>query len=174
VNIKQAITSGYRNSFRIKGRASRSEYWYFVLFYVVIDVVFQIFSRHTVSPGRTGSASLVLLLIDMALALVVIASLVPLVAVEVRRVHDSGRSGWWIGATVIYSLSMDAIFGVEFFRSVKAHDVGPFLGSIMAGDHMGLIIGLVGLMALSIAVFIFTVLPGTSGDNPYGPNPLTR
>ncbi|MEV0399682.1 DUF805 domain-containing protein [Actinoallomurus sp. NPDC050550] len=72
-----------RNYAGFVGRARRTEYWMFVLFNVIITVVLD--------------------LIGMAVKLVSIlgfvyglAVLIPSIAVGVRRLHDTGRSGWWL------------------------------------------------------------------------------
>lgn len=63
------------------GRARRSEYWYFALFYFIIAVVLYFI----------GAMIKTALLYD----LYVLATIIPSIAVTVRRLHDTGRSGWW-------------------------------------------------------------------------------
>jgi uncharacterized membrane protein YhaH (DUF805 family) len=69
------------------GRARRKEYWFFVLFSFIISVI--------------------LSLIDWAIGINVLASiyglaiLLPSLGVSVRRLHDTGRSGWWIFINLI-------------------------------------------------------------------------
>jgi uncharacterized membrane protein YhaH (DUF805 family) len=58
------------------GRAMRSEYWWFALFIVLVSLALSMFSN-TVS----GLFSL--------------ATLLPSIAAAARRLHDTGRSGWW-------------------------------------------------------------------------------
>lgn len=71
------------------GRAQRAEYWYFFLFYILIFIGLSIIDGVTGSfSGETGMGLLGGL---MSLAL-----LIPSVAVGVRRLHDTGRSGWWL------------------------------------------------------------------------------
>ena len=65
------------------GRARRKEYWYFQLFYILIFIVIVIIDDVISGDG--------LLLIPYCLAM-----LIPQLAVCVRRLHDSGKSGWWI------------------------------------------------------------------------------
>lgn len=62
------------------GRARRSEYWWFYLFYILCTVVLEII----VIAARNG------------LPFILILGLVlPSLAAIVRRLHDTGRSGWW-------------------------------------------------------------------------------
>ncbi len=71
------------------GRSRRSEYWYFVLFYVLIAVGLSIID--TVTGTMSVEAGIGLLSGLFALALIV-----PSFAVGVRRLHDIGKSGWWL------------------------------------------------------------------------------
>lgn len=71
------------------GRSRRSEYWYFVLFYVLICIVLAIVD------GMTGTLSPVTG-IGLLGALFAIAMIIPSITVGVRRLHDIGKSGWWL------------------------------------------------------------------------------
>jgi uncharacterized membrane protein YhaH (DUF805 family) len=71
------------------GRARRKEYWYFVLFYVIILVVLLVIDGFV--GTQLGGAGFGILTCIYALAV-----LIPALAVTVRRLHDTGRSGWWI------------------------------------------------------------------------------
>ena len=71
------------------GRARRSEYWYFLLFYMlilialsVVDVVLGWFSTDAGVGVLSGIYTLALL--------------IPSLSVSVRRLHDTDRSGWWL------------------------------------------------------------------------------
>lgn len=85
------------------GRAQRAEYWYFVLIYVFLYIGLSIID----AVAGTFSAQ-----VDMGLfgAFLAIALFIPSIAVAVRRLHDTGRSGWWllmgflplIGAIVLF------------------------------------------------------------------------
>jgi uncharacterized membrane protein YhaH (DUF805 family) len=71
------------------GRASRKEYWYFLLFNIIISVAL------AVVDGITGSFSA-----DAGMGLLggvyTLAVLIPGLAAAVRRLHDTDRSGWWL------------------------------------------------------------------------------
>ena len=60
-----------------KGRATRSEFWYFYLFYVVVWAVVQVADIKILS-------------------LATLALIIPNIAASVRRMHDTGRSGWFV------------------------------------------------------------------------------
>lgn len=78
--VMRALTVNYCN---FTGRASRSEYWWFCLFGFLLGfVVALVFSfSHTLEMTVSGLVSLALLL--------------PSIGLGVRRLHDTGRSGWW-------------------------------------------------------------------------------
>jgi len=71
------------------GRARREEYWMFFLFNLIITVVLIVIDLliGTFSP-QTG--------VGLLEGLYSLAVLIPGVAVTVRRLHDTGRTGWWI------------------------------------------------------------------------------
>ena len=74
---------------QFSGRAGRAEYWYFVLVYLLASVVLSIVDgiAGTFNP-KTG--------IGLLSGLFALALLIPTLAVAVRRLHDVGRTGWWV------------------------------------------------------------------------------
>jgi len=114
MSFTQAVSSGLGNYATFSGRASRSAYWWWVLFTVVVQWVtsfvdaalFGTFSFVEVDGAIYGGVTSVFTPIT---TLVGLALLIPSIAVAVRRFHDLGRSGWWlllaftgIGAVVIF------------------------------------------------------------------------
>lgn len=73
------------------GRARRKEYWMFILFYNIIIIAAYILAIILMFISST-LGSIVLGLIG----LLVLALLIPTIAVAVRRMHDVGKSGWFI------------------------------------------------------------------------------
>ena len=71
------------------GRSRRSEYWYFGLFYLIFYAVAAVVDVMTGSFERTSG-------IGVCTAIVALALLIPSISVTVRRLHDTGRSGWWL------------------------------------------------------------------------------
>ena len=65
------------------GRARRKEYWMFFLFNLIILFVIGLVEGFAGSPGIVGM-------------LYSLGVLIPGIAVSVRRLHDTDRSGWWI------------------------------------------------------------------------------
>ncbi len=75
------------------GRARRSEYWYFTLFNIIITV--PLITLFVVLSDSGGTSEIVSLIFVALLGLIVLALFIPSIAVAVRRLHDTGRSGWW-------------------------------------------------------------------------------
>ena len=75
------------------GRARRTEYWMFTLFNILIMVGLEIIA--VIVDKVTGSHALVGL-IGFIFVLYWLAVLVPSIAVSVRRLHDTGKSGWFL------------------------------------------------------------------------------
>ena len=84
-----AMKSGFKNSFTLSGRASRSEYWYWILGGFIFQMVMIV-----------GSLVLAIIEIPVLPALMILAPilLVPgSITLVVRRLHDLGMSGWmWL------------------------------------------------------------------------------
>ena len=88
MSFSEAIVSGLRNYFKFSGRAPRSEFWYFILFCVLVGI-------GTMIPDFFLFRSLFDQGIGPFYAVASLALLVPGIAVSVRRLHDIDRTGWW-------------------------------------------------------------------------------
>ncbi|SRR3990167_4392471 len=88
------------------GRARRKEYWFFILFNIIVSIVLGF------ADGVMGTFSL-----DAGIGLLgglySLAVLLPSIAVSVRRLHDIGRSGWWLLIALIPIIG--AIVLIVFF-----------------------------------------------------------
>jgi uncharacterized membrane protein YhaH (DUF805 family) len=71
------------------GRARRKEYWYFILFYCIALIALAVVD--SIAGTFSEEAE-----IGLFSGLFVLATIVPSLAVTVRRLHDTDRSGWWI------------------------------------------------------------------------------
>jgi uncharacterized membrane protein YhaH (DUF805 family) len=96
MSFVDAIKSVFSKYATFSGRARRSEFWYWVLFNLLVGAVLGVFTSATggfeIDPvsgmpsyGATGVISNV----------VSLALLIPSIAVTVRRLHDTDRSGFW-------------------------------------------------------------------------------
>jgi len=83
------------------GRARRKEYWMFVLIYMVINVI------------------LAVLGMDIISMIVGLALIIPSISIGARRLHDTGRSGWW---QLIYFVPLIGLIVMIVFLVQDSHD----------------------------------------------------
>ncbi|WP_328999150.1 DUF805 domain-containing protein [Kribbella sp. NBC_00709] len=74
------------------GRARRKEYWMFVLFNVIASIILSILDKILGLDFGSGSSSSS----GWLSTIYSLAVLLPTIGVAIRRMHDTGRSGWWI------------------------------------------------------------------------------
>lgn len=95
-----AIKSGFKNSFKYEGRASRSEFWWFYLFSILaligLFVLGAIVIGVTSNGSSQGGSSVAGGIFGMLFILYFIATFFPTLSLIVRRLHDSDKSGWFI------------------------------------------------------------------------------
>lgn len=78
-----------RKYFVFSGRARRKEYWMFFLFNILISIGLSIVDRVTGLYSVENGVGILSTIYSLAV-------LIPAIAVGVRRLHDTGRSGWWM------------------------------------------------------------------------------
>ena len=78
-----------RKYFVFSGRARRKEYWMFILFNILISIGLSIVDRVTGLYSAESGVGLLSTIYSLAV-------LIPSIAVGVRRLHDTNRSGWWM------------------------------------------------------------------------------
>ncbi|WP_071461514.1 DUF805 domain-containing protein [Bacillus massilinigeriensis] len=76
---------GFKNYANFKGRARRKEYWMFYLFYMIFLALLA-----TVADITDTTISYVIF------GIYFLGTLIPVFAVNVRRLHDIGKSGWFL------------------------------------------------------------------------------
>ena len=166
-----------KNYANFSGRASRAEFWWFFLFMMITYMLvwFVLFaavgvtaasasSSATPSPlrmiGAFGLAGVFLVVFYLAL-------LIPSIAVQIRRLHDTNRSGWWLGAFwLLYLAYLVVAFSSVFSMRVPSDGSPPNMGSVAAMSMIGLI-----FFVYSIVLLVFFCLAGTKGANRFGDDP---
>ena len=150
------------------GRSRRMEFWMFQLgiwlMWIALWVVTMAVGFGAASAARDPASGMVGLFASLGIFMVVYAILglgliIPSIAVAVRRLHDTDRSGWWlllpaapyvlaiVVAVMAASSQSSALFGVVF------------------------VVNLLVIVA-AVVLLVFYCLPGTPGPNRYGPDPL--
>lgn len=166
-----AIQICLRKYLTFSGRASRSEYWKFVLFYalgglavVVVDVTF--FGTVTQSDvgasfesdGRIVTAYFVILS-------------VPLFSAGWRRMHDTGRSGLYLVYPIILMVGISTFVGMSSgFQTMVS---GDFRTTIAALSDVTAAFASAVLIVSPLLVLWWLVRPSEGGANEYGVPPGT-
>jgi uncharacterized membrane protein YhaH (DUF805 family) len=153
------------------GRSRRMEFWMWKLFTFLVGLVFWVLLMVMAggammmgggdpdSMGALGGGALLLLGLYVLFAL---GTIIPDLAVTVRRLHDTNRSGWWILAPLAPYLVL----------------LVSFLGGVASGNEGGLaaagviaILCMLAVFVLGIVLLVFLFLDGTRGPNRFGPDP---
>ena len=155
----EAIKICFSKYFTFSGRARRSEYWWFYLFTILLSIVAGIFD------GMLGFGSEDLGILGTIATLITI---IPSLSAQVRRLHDTGRSGWWIGgaliAVIIFVLGIVGAAGISGLDGTGADAFGGPVGIFM-------VIFIIAFIIYGIAMLVFMCQDSHEGDNKYGPSP---
>jgi uncharacterized membrane protein YhaH (DUF805 family) len=82
MSFGQAISAGFSNYVNFSDRACRSEYWYWILFIILAEIVTSIIDYAIGAQVVTSIFGL--------------ATLLPSLGLAIRRLHDLDRTGWWV------------------------------------------------------------------------------
>jgi uncharacterized membrane protein YhaH (DUF805 family) len=146
MNMRDAIVTCFSKYADFSGRARRSEYWFWVLFNLIVGFVANMIS------SLLGSLTLYLI--------VIVALLIPSISVTVRRLHDIGKSGWYY---LLPAVPFVAMFFLLF----------TYFVTYDASNSIFYIIGLfeIAALVLTIIFIIWMAKDSQPGMNKYGPNP---
>jgi uncharacterized membrane protein YhaH (DUF805 family) len=122
MSFSQAVSSVLLNKYAtFSGRARRSEYWWWYLFVTIVFVVAGIldnaigltYSDLTIGGGWIATIALIVFLI-------------PNLAVSVRRLHDTGRSGWWLLIGLVPVIGFFVLLYFFVLDSENDNQYGPY------------------------------------------------
>ena len=154
MTFTDAIRTCFGNYATFSGRASRPEYWWFVLF-VILGVAAAGFADAILFSGMT---------VRPLAGLFQLATLLPLLAVGWRRMQDTGRPGWMIFLPMIVSVAF-IFLSVLGFASGPSPDYGS-----SAGGSRFVILGILQFVA-SVLILWWLTRPSDKGPNAYGSSP---
>lgn len=167
-----------------QGRARRAEYWQWVLLTLCVSGAFcalQTYAPQTYSHSypHFPAYSHFSATLQIASAIWSFGTLIPGMAVTVRRFHDSNRTGWWmayicIAPAACVHLSIAYYFLQAKFKIQEVHSapVSPLTHALPFDPAM---VGVGAFLAL-VCLFpvIFLMLDGTPRNNRFGPDPKGR
>ena len=112
VSFREAVRSFWSSYTMFKGRSRRSEYWFIQLFLIITNLAAAAIDLalmdgdvdRFIANGGGGIVGLIWILV----------TILPALAVLVRRLHDTGKSGWWavlglvplVGGVVLFVFSV--------------------------------------------------------------------
>lgn len=152
MTFAQAIKTCFNRYATFTGRATRSEYWWWILFCFLSIIAICIIAA-LIGVATAGSRGVGLLGFFFLLPFIIfcIVILVPSWAVLFRRLHDAGHPGYWI-----------LLYLVPYVISLFAALVGSQIMSMLFGFLS---------FAGSIVLLVFVLQPSQPYDNQFGPCP---
>ena len=175
MTFAQAVRRCLRKYATFSGRASRAEYWYFVLFVVICNLIAAaidraFFTRTAViaADGMTAEIAVSGRPVETVLGL---ALFLPHLAAAWRRLHDTGRSGL---LALFPALLMAGAFAVLILGIglASAFRPGGALDILFTNATLLIVIpALLVLLVSPLLVLWWLTRPGQPGPNRYGPNP---
>ena len=117
LSFRLAIEIGFRRYFDFNGRSTRSEIWWWLLFFVSCVVAFRFVDTIIGTSDLLGRLGLLE-------GIFVATMIVPTVAVSTRRLHDLNKSGWW--QLILYSLPIIGwiVLGVWLLEPSRERESG--------------------------------------------------
>lgn len=147
------------------GRARRMEFWMFVLFNLLIGIFLGVIDALVLAP-ILGSG---VVLFGLS-TLYSIAVLLPVIAVEVRRLHDINFSGWWVAPFWVGWFVQQGYEYYNYFTMEDPTSVEESLNALTAGQMAASAV----VMLSGLLLLVLFCIRGTRGENRYGSDPLKR
>jgi uncharacterized membrane protein YhaH (DUF805 family) len=97
------------------GRSRRKEYWMFILFNMIISFALG-FADAILGLGGIGA---------LLAGIYVLGVFIPSIAVGIRRLHDTGRSGWWLLVSLVPVIGLILLFFLVQDSEPGANEYGP-------------------------------------------------
>lgn len=176
----EAIKTCLKKYCNFKGRARRSEFWWFVLFLAIVYLLGSFvagflasFLGNVMDVEVTKAAMIIVTVIMLCFAL-------PFLAALTRRLHDTNRSGFWVALFTLIAL----IYGVSYYILMwpimdKMTSMDPYVlanqmtGVMLESPTLATMLSFGGMafLVMLIIMFVFSLLDSKWGENKYGPSP---
>jgi uncharacterized membrane protein YhaH (DUF805 family) len=146
MDFQTAIKTCFNKYAVFNGRASRSEFWFFILGIVIVST-----GSRIIDVAIFGSAN------GFIYPIWGLITILPHFAATVRRLHDTGRSGWLL---LFYYITLVTLIVLTIIVAASPD------------NYAAAAICVIGLAGLGFLLIYFLSLPGTEGPNQYGDDPL--
>lgn len=111
-----------------EGRATRAEYWYFYLFFILVLIGGAIVGGILGAILSGGDGEVAAGLAVIVYGIIALGFVCPAISVLVRRLHDTGRSGWWYWIALIPYIGGIVIFIFTLLSSQdRDNEYGPYV-----------------------------------------------
>ena len=184
LKFKEAVGICISKYATFTGRARRSEYWWFWVFSIIVMAIPLIAmavvalvdgAKLPVEPDQLSeSAQAIDMIFVVALVLIVLFLGIPSLAVQTRRLHDTGHSGWWLVWGILASLAFEitvlVVLGGAYSECGSIAQIKEAFGVSVFGAIVMLLFYLLNI-GLSIAILIFALLDSERGENEYDESP---
>ena len=94
-DFREAVTEGLRNGLVLRGRASRSAFWWFVLFQGMVFALWLVILLPLAGSKGNSAASAAGVAVGLVFGIPMLYLELATWTLFVRRLHDTDRSGWW-------------------------------------------------------------------------------
>jgi len=185
---------------QFEGRSRRSEFWLWVLFRILlgqfvsavafafIGPAFMSFGMHPETyaghPDQFFQAYMTAMTpwfrVMPFISVISLALFIPSLAVGVRRLHDTNRSGWWLvmpyAVSIVGFILFMVVGGTALFSAISAHpngDIPDADGAKIALSFVGALFlcFILPMLVAGVVMLIFFVTEGTKGPNRFGADP---
>lgn len=153
-----SVQSVFAQYASFKGRATRSEYWWFYLFTIIVSFALSF----VLEIMRVPEATVLTINILYSLAL-----LLPSMAVGVRRLHDIGRSGYWLLIPMSAYIILPICGAALYFSMMTTGSIASPLSMALLGLILTYCLALIGFC---IFFLVWLLTDSQLGANKYGPS----
>jgi uncharacterized membrane protein YhaH (DUF805 family) len=161
MTFTQAVRSALSSYATFSGRARRSEYWWYYLFTVLVSIVTSVVDGvlHTTFSNDIGIVG----------SITSLALLLPTLAVTVRRLHDTGRTGWWILLPLVPLVATIVVGFADVLAALSGGDANR--SPLSAPLTVLLVVCALLTLAAFVTFLVFLCLDSQPGPNKYGASP---
>lgn len=190
MTISEAVKTCFGKYVTFAGRAARPEFWKFVIFLIAASIVLSIIDGMIFGPSMTetgvqttnadGNVSTMHSQTRSygkgpLASLFSLATFLPFLAVSWRRLHDTGRPGWYMFAPLLVSVAVMLFFFTGIFGVGMMENAGvsqdTLRGPATAVALTGMIVGIIAQLVFTILLIWWMSRPGEPNENTYGPEP---
>jgi len=164
MNFQEAIITCFKKYFTFSGRARRSEYWWFILFSIIIGILLHVVEEFSI-PDVDGDMYFSISYVIIFSLVIDILLIPPFFAVAFRRLHDIGKSGWWILLIGIIPIFIFLIFFTFMTMYAYTKDI---MDDSLIMVKIGFIFPVIGWVIL----IYWLTRPSAEGENKFGVNPI--